>query len=252
MKNADKLIVILGAVILVAAAVGIYLYKPQPGEGGEEKEIEKIFSVEWTEGVGYAQPDNPDMQAKDKIIGKDEPYYANVTISQYNLKSVKFILRWEDNRIHGLFKKNKGLDKLTFEVTSPDGTTETRESEGNGTLEIVFDNINPIPSVSEIKANDTNEALKKLQDYYNDRWAGESFKIKVSVKVGESILRPLKRLFDKGNNFTIEVIYTYYEPTLEEKITEKSPSESGEEQSGVESLSLRERLHPLFAYPGFH
>lgn len=250
MKNADKLIVIIGAVILVAAAIGIWLYKPQPGEE-KEKEIAKSFSVEWRENIGYAQPDNSNMYAKDKIFGKDVPYSANVTIWQHNLKSVKFILRWEDDHTYGFLWK-RGLDTLTFEVTSPDGTTETRESKGNGTLEIVFDNINPVPSVSEIKANDTNEALEKLQEYYNDKWMGEAFRIKVSVKVGEKIYRPLKRLFDKGNNFTIEIVYTYYEPTLKEKTPEKSQSNPGEEQSAIKTLSLRERLRPLFEYPGFH
>lgn len=254
MKNADKLIVIVGAAILVIAAIGIYLYKPQPGEEKEE-EIAKSFSVEWRENIGYAQPDNSNMYAKDKIFGKDVPYSANVTIWQHNLKSVKFILKWEDDHTHRfLFLWKRGLDTLTFEVTSPDGTTETRESKGNGTLEIVFDNINPVPSVSEIKANDTNEALEKLQEYYNDKWMGEAFKIKVSVKVGERLLslRPFQRLKDDGNNFTIEIVYTYYEPTLKEKTPEKSQSNPGEEQSAIKTLSLRERLRPLFEYPGFH
>lgn len=265
MKNADKLIVIIGAAILVAAAIGVWLYKPQPGNK-EKEESEKRFSVEWMEMMDSTQPDNPDMEAKDYlpipvIGGEDSPYYANVTIPHHNLKMVKFILKWEDDHTYyGLFGKGgwlfgkKGLDTLTFEVTSPDGTTETRESEGNGTLEIVFDNINPVPSVSEIKANDTNEALEKLRDYYNDRWMNERFKIKVSVAVGESLLslRPFQRFFDNGNNFTIEVLYTYYVPIVKEKPPEESQSNPGGEQSGVKIFSLRERLHPLFEYPGFH
>lgn len=249
MKSTDKLIVIIGVVIIVLAAIGIFLYRPVPKEEEKRTEAVKTYAVTWTEKTGYASPDNPDMVAYDKLLFKDIPYSANVTISQYNLKSVRFILTWEDDHTYGLLRK-KGLDTLTFEVTAPDGTVKSEESVGNGTIEIVFDNINPVPYVDEIKANSSSEALDKLQDYYSEKWKDQPFKVNVSVKVGEKIFRPLKRLLDKGNNFTIEVEYVYYEPEIGTSSVTVSSSTS--EMTAMKAMSLRERMYPIFAYAGFH
>jgi len=244
MKATDKLIVVVGVVIIILAAIGIFLYRPAPRGEGITPAKGKIYAVTWVERTGTAVPDNPDMVAYDKLF-RDVPYTANVTISQYNLKSVRFILKWEDDRTYGFFRK-KGLDTLTFEVTAPDGTKKSEDSKGNGTIEFVFDNINPMPAINEIKANSSAEAMEKLRDYYGERWKDEPFKVNVSVKVGESIFRPLKRLRDRGNNFTIEVEYVYYEPVIEEV------TGSSSEVVSMEATSIRDLYYPCFAYPGFH
>lgn len=249
MKATDKLVVIIGVVIIILAAIGIFLYG-RPVQREEEKKTEAIksFTVTWVEKTGYASPDNTDMVAYDRLL-RDVPYSANVTISQYNLKCVKFILTWEDDRTYGLLRK-KGQDTLTFEVTSPDGANISEESVGNGTIEIVFDNINPMPSIDEIIANSSSEAMDKLEGYYGEKYKDQAFKISVGIKVGEKIFRPLKRLLDSGNNFTIKVEYTYYEPRIEERSVTSSSSTYVTESLKV--LSFRERMYPIFAYAGFH
>ena len=248
MKPMDKIVIIIGAVIIVLAAVGIALWKPSPPKNLPKFE-QKEYAVTWIKKTETISPDNTNYYAYDKIFGKDEPYVGNVSIPVYNLKSVRFVLTWEDNHITGLLFK-RGKDTLTFEITAPDGSVRSEETKGNGTIEFIFDNINGVPPVDIVKANSTSEALEEVKYYYGDNWKDQPFQIKVSVDVGEKIFRPLKRLMDKGNNFTLTIEYTYYEPQIEE-IPETPPPETSA-MNIMEEMSLSDRLYPLFAYAGFH
>lgn len=217
MKKSDQIIVAIGVAVIIIAVIGILLWKPAPSEEAKPQEIMKTFKVEWTEKTARISPDNTDFYAKDKLIGADEPYKSNVSIPVYNLKSVTFTLTWKDDHTFGLFRK-KGEDTLTLEIIPPEGTTFHDESTGNGTITKTFDNINIQPYVSSIKANNSDEAMEILEkEYYSSKWKDEPFEIHVNVSVGEKFFKPLKRLLDKGNNFTLEITYTYYEPSIEEE-----------------------------------
>ena len=250
MKMVDKIVVIVGAVIIVLAAVGIAIWKPSPSKNPPQFE-QKKYAVTWVKKTATISPDNTDYYAYDRIwiFGGDEPYVGAVSIPVYNLKSVKFVLTWEDDHVTGIFFK-WGKDTLTFEVTAPDGSVKSEETKGSGTIEFIFDNINDIPPIDIIEANSTSEALEKVKYYYGDNWKDKPFQIKVSVDVGESIFTPIQRLMDNGNNFTLRIEYTYYEPEIEE-IPETPPPETSATNI-MEEMSLSDRLYPLFAYAGFH
>lgn len=217
MKKSDQIIVAIGVVVIIVAVIGILLWRPNSSEEAKPQEIMKTFKVEWAEKTASISPDNTDFYAKDKIIGADEPYKSNVSIPVYNLKSVTFTLTWKDDHTFGLFRK-KGEDTLTLEIVPPEGNMISDKSIGNGTITETFDNINIKPYVSSIKANSSEEAKAILEkEYYSTKWKDETFEIYVNVSVGEKFFKPLKRLLDKGNNFTFEITYTYYEPSIEEE-----------------------------------
>jgi hypothetical protein len=213
MKKIDKIVIAVGVVVIIIAAIGIWYYSQLPIEE-EPEEVLKTFDVMWEERQGSLTP--IEGVAYDKVLGKDEEFNETILIPVSNIREVTFTLTWEDDRTFGL--KNKGRDTLTFSVISPDGEEIGSEpSVGNGT--IVFTAVNPESPdmVSYIEAESIEEAERILDNYTCERWKNEPFELHVKVKVGETILRPLKRLKDKGNNFTIDITYTYYQPILTEE-----------------------------------
>ena len=231
MKKSDQVIIAVGVVVIIIAAVGILLWKPAPSENAKPEEAMKNFKVEWTEKTATISPDNTNFYARDRIIGADEPYKGNVSIPADNLKSVTFTLTWKDDHTFGLLRK-KGEDTLTLEIIPPEGSMVSDQSIGNGTILETFDNINLKPYVDSIKANDSDEAKQILEkEYYSSKWKDEPFQIHVNVSVGEKFFKPIRRMLDKGNNFTLEITYTYYEPTIteEEQPQEETPQTSYQE-----------------------
>jgi len=80
--------------------------------------------------------------------------------------------------------------------------------------------VNDRPSDDYIEAEDANEAEDIVKEWFiNENEA--SFDVTVNVQTGEKLgIRPLKllRYFqDKGNNFNLKIMYTYYVLEIEEQ-----------------------------------
>ena len=54
-----------------------------------------------------------------------------------------------------------------------------------------------------------------IKQNYSDQ-NEESFNVKVTVDPGERIIRLLRWLRDRGNNFDLKIIYNYYDLEIEE------------------------------------
>ena len=221
LKMNDKIIIIIAVVIIIIAGIGIAAYNPPEEEINDKLDYGMIsYMVDWdvrTNSLIYSD-----------FAGKKSPYEENITINHGNLKEIMFNLSWTDDKatIRGRF----GLDTLTLEVTTPDGTlyqesdkSASRTREGNVLISIP---VNGMPSTDTIKANDSYEAEEKLKEepYSNLKWVNEEFNIKVSVKIGE--IRILKKMRDSGNDFDLEMTYDYYSPSLTEDETKDTGSNS--------------------------
>lgn len=232
MEKTDKIIAAVCAVIIVLAGIGIW-YSLSSKPSVKPKESVKAFEVIWEKETGSL----PDIEgyASDRIFGGEKPYVTNVTIDEDNIDTINFTLTWKDDHTYGLFKK-KGLDELTLIITSPDGVEICNETTvGNATLTITA-RTGFIPTLFSAEAKDYDGAERMVKENYSHKWKGEPFKIYVKVKVGEKIFRPLKRLRDKGNNFTISISYTYYEA----KIVEKTPPKETESMASTTSEGMNE------------
>jgi hypothetical protein len=223
LKRNDKIIIIVAIVILVLAAVGVAMYQsPKPTvipRSGSTSE--KTFKIIWTERNGS-------LDTISEFVSKKTKFETSVKISEWNLQSVTFNLSWIDDKM--TFMKRRGLDRFTFEVTTPDAYTFTEiktsapiTGQGNITY---TKNIGVIPPQSTIIAPDEADAKallsKKTSTYYDSSWYDKDIKINISVKVGESPIRILRYLLDQGNNFDLKITYTYLDGSLGEEITKST------------------------------
>jgi len=237
LKKNDKLIIIIAVVIIIISGIGIATYNPLEEEANEKIVKGNTYSVDWderTNSIFYSE-----------FVEKNTPYEGTVSINRGNLKEIIFNLSWVDNKATIL--NRFGLDTLTLEITTPDGTLYEESAKSariskEGNIEIAIP-VNGMPSTDSIMANDSFEAEEKLNEepYYNDKWVNEIFDIKISVKIGE--IRILKRLKDSGNDFELEVSYDYYSATL----TEEETKETGSGNDSIDDLNEEEYIPPYLS-----
>ena len=249
MKKGDKIVIAVGVAVIVLAAIGLWIYAQEAGneQQGQPQEKIKTYDVTWEEKQGSLS--SVEGSASDKILGKDVDYNGTITIPVSNIKSITFTLTWEDDHTYGILKK-KGEDTLTFSVISPDGNEVGNEqSIGNGTIVLTANNPESPQLVSYVEAKTLEDAERILESNYTcEKWKNEPFELHVNVKVGEKLLRPLKRLKDNGNNFTIDITYTYYEPIIVEG-EQSSSATTTEETPYTEELAVGAIFSTAY---GFH
>jgi len=210
LKANDKLIIIGGIIVLVVAVIGIALYvqptpetpTPPPSNQGTD-----TYDVTWSERSGA-------LQEISEFAGKKTPYEGNVKILVGNIKSITFNLSWIDDKA---FLKRFGLDTLTIEITTPDGKTFTESAKSvpktkAGNIAFTVDVNTNMPSNDPITATSQADAEQQIQDMLNNKWMNKEITVKISVKIGE--IRILKKLLDKGNDFTLKVDYKYYKGSI--------------------------------------
>jgi len=213
LKKNDKLILIVGVVILVVAAIGIAFYTSADTDDIElyVPLEEKTFDVTWTE-VTMEKPIINGVAKKEYIESEtiSAPAWSVLT-------NVEFRLDWEDDHTSGLLI-TKGADTLTAEITKQGGESKTDGNTEGGNLTFSF-SVNGRPSDSYVEAETSTEAEEIVKELFPDE-NDASFDVAVNVKTGEKFgIRPLK-LFrfsrDKGNDFDLKITYTYYVFNIEE------------------------------------
>lgn len=208
-KN-DKIIAIVGVIILIIAAISIAVIISSEDDGEiEEEKTEKTFYVTWTNSTGEMN--------KDGVANKayNEPLTVSVP-SGHVLTNVDIELTWsDDNTIGGRIIKilKRGEDTLIAEITPEEGEAKKKSSVGGGTIDFSF-YINDMPSDEEIDAEDIFEAEDLVNSMYSDQDT-TIFDVSVNVNVGEPLRRPIKRFMDKGDNFKLTITYDYYYPVVE-------------------------------------
>lgn len=213
LKRNDKIIIIVAIIVIVIAGIGVAMYTQPATTSIPLVPIgtNQSFSVNWTTLSGS-------LDTMSEFAGKKAPYITGIQIPQANIKSITFNMSWVDD--HTTFFGRRGLDTMTLEVTTPDGEVTTvsnvsapKTKQGSVSIMLVS---NIIPPVTPIKADDVGAAQAQLnkKPYYDDSWMNRNFSIKVSDKIGE--IRPLARLMDKGNSFSLQVSYQYYQGVIQQ------------------------------------
>jgi hypothetical protein len=208
LKKNDKIILIAGVLILIIAGVGIYFYTSPITE---ESIGEIISPVDYT--YTWSQRTGEKIFGESLMADKNTPYEGSAFIQEASgivITNVEFQLNWEDDVTYGLLFK-KGLDTLTADITY-ENEIKSETSTGNGNYSFVF-NINKRPDDGILEAM----SLEDAKDMIESEFSGQnsvSFDVKVQVDTGERMIRLLKYLKDKGNDFELSATYTYYTYTL--------------------------------------
>ena len=229
LKKNDKVILIVGVVILIAAAIAIAFYTSADVDDSNifTESDKKTYDITWNE----VKTDKPDINGVAK-----KSYSESETISAPDgsiLTKVEFQLTWEDDYTSGLII-NKGEDTLTAKIGKPGAEPESKTSIKQGNMTFSF-NVNDRPSDDYVEAENLDEA-KEIVDQWFPNENEASFDVKVNVNTGEKLrLRPIKllRYFqDKGNNFKLKITYSYYILNIEE------PEEDGNDGNDVPPTGL--------------
>jgi hypothetical protein len=214
LKKTDKIIAIIGVLILIIAGIGIFLYVGTEETTSTEPTQEKVYDVTWEKHTG-TMPSISGFAGK-KVTYTD-PFEVNAEGQGSVITQVDVLIIWKDDVVSRILKMGK--DTLTANINLVGGEPKTHTSKGssdNTTAPLIFDSINSAPAdmtgfISE------DEAWAAIDNQYANKNKA-SFETEITVKTGEKFgIRPLKLLRflkDKGNDFTLEITYTYYTPIV--------------------------------------
>jgi hypothetical protein len=250
LKKSDKIIAIIGVIILIVAAVGIYAY------AGVEEDKEpsimdenKFFEVHYEEKFTSAIPDNTDYSIKPKLIGSNS-YEGIVQISQPNINLIDINIEYSDNKagflpIPGLIK-SIGADTITIVIYDSQDNEIGREKikgSGNKTLNIKTNGDKIL--MDPIEADNLEEAMTKLQDRYID--FSETYTIRISLKTG--LWGKIRELLGK-DSFDLDITYSYYYYYLMQKENGDDSDGNGDDDMPPTGENQGSQTWSPMAYPG--
>ena len=230
LKKSDKIIAVIGVIILVIAAIGIIFYyeADEPDDNGNEKQTTDL-KLHW---VKHCEEYTIDDYCSFKS-NYNEPLDITEEMGAV-LTNAEFRIKWNDDKIQGLLFK-RGKDILTADITFGEETISHRSTGSADTTITPSISVYDTPSdeiYEDVNVKDINLVKNSVdKEYDNENCA--SFNVLVKLSKGEKIgIRPLKLLAffgDKGNNFKLTVNYTFYTPEFNE-IT-NPPSEEPKDSS---------------------
>jgi hypothetical protein len=233
LKKSDKIIAIVGVIILIIAGIGIVLYSSSDEENGMptiKNEDEMMYDITYKiSDPMTATPDNTAFSIKSKLFNRGiSPYVGEVIISHENLQSVNFYLKYSDNVkgfLMGKLFTGIGADTLTVTIKDSEDNIIVSKISSKGSLVVneTLEFLSMIP-LEPIEAKDMTEANSELEKRYINN--EESYKITVSLKTG--LWGRLRELL-KPDTFKLDITYTFYEYELElENDGNENPGEPDE------------------------
>jgi hypothetical protein len=228
LKKNDKIILIVGVVILIVAGAGIALYTADDNDDSslaEDKDY-KTFSYSWREQSGEV------IIGNNPYASKNDPYEETLKVSANSntvLTNVNIELEWEDDSSYG-FLIERGLDTLDAEISVNGKAPIVKSSMGSGNDSFYF-SINNRPIADSVQAHSLEDAMDIIEDEISGQ-NNADFDVMVTVTPGEKIyhlLHFLRYLRDRGNEFKLTATYTYYTYEFDE-ITDESNNDSDEDQ----------------------
>lgn len=221
LKKSDKMIALLGVIILIVAGMAIVFYVPSD-ENDDDKDNDmldttKIFDVKSQLLSKSVQPDNTDYKAKKKLLG-DGSYNGVLTINQKNVESIDIFVEYTDTKsgiLFGLLLPSIGADTLTVTVSDAEGNaidTKSIKGSGNETMNI---RVGSKILTQTIEAETMGEAEQMLEQEYAT--CNQDYHITVTVSYG---LWKMLREKLGSDSFTMDIKCNYYDYTLEEQTGE--------------------------------
>ncbi|MFO7677961.1 MAG: hypothetical protein R6V50_06240 [Thermoplasmatota archaeon] len=206
LKKNDKIIVIVGVVILIIAGIGIAMYSPTEHLGVPPMHPDGKYNYD----ISWETYTKAVLVDAETYAGRGAPFNYELIISDKNILNVIVEISWADDHTYGILF-TRGLDTLTADVICR-GVTDSWSSVGNGTREFFF-SINSMPYDTTVRGDSFDEAMENVMEEYHIEDT-ISVSIDVDVNPGEPIWRPLKYMRDRGNGFDLTIRYEYYDAYL--------------------------------------
>ena len=251
LKKSDKLIAIIGVIILIVAAVGIYAYA-----GVDEDtdmpivEQETFYEIHYDEKSMFTMPDNQDYSIKAKILGSGT-YEGIVEINQQNIKSIDVTIEYADNKvgflpIPGLIK-SIGADTITITIyDSLDSEITSDRIKGSGNVTLNVKSSGDMISMDPIEAEDLMEALSTLEGRYIP--FSETYTIHISLKTG--LWGKIRERFIGKDVFDMQISYSYYDYHIELKENGDDSNGNGDDDMPPTGGNQGSQTYFPMAYPG--
>ena len=236
LKKTDKIIAVVGVVIIIVAIAGILFYfeTEDDVDDGEPKDEMNEFMVEWQE---YSA-EMPCIKESAKTKYNDS---INIMVAEgCVIKDVVVEISWSDDHVVNFALPNrKGQDtlKAMFRVIGS-GDEFPHTSTGSGSENHTFLLYASMPQDEIIEdAEDIYDAEEMVKEQYSGKNSVD-IDVEVKVNIGEKFaLRPMKllnKLLDKGDDFEIMVKYNYYKPYISEM---ESDNDDGEENNDTSLIT---------------
>lgn len=251
LKKSDKIIAVIGVVILIVAAVGIILYTQ------EADEIEEYFEpvVEYYDFPVSVETENGQITGEiviegsrllrdnSEIITYDVSYSAAPT-----LRNIEVFVEFKDKNT-GLFGlgllKIFGRDKLTVVLLDEEGNEiDSDEIKGDGNLSLST-TVNDELHFEPFRAKSIYYAEEMLQENLTkEQKEPISYQIKATLQEKELRLRPFARLLEKFGRDTFDYTITcyYYSYSIQDIDYKPSGNEdNGSNEMVEQSLSVQDQ-----------
>lgn len=237
LKKSDKIIAIIGVIVLIGAAIGIYIYavtEEEAEESKEEAEEMKTFNVIYEEKSMPINPENTDFTIRPRILRKTT-WTSELKLTQENLKNVSITVDYTDNKrgiLLGLVFKSIGADTLSITVyDSQDKEVGSESIKGDGKRSINVEIARPF-SLDPIEATNILDAYDLLEEKYVNY--DETYTIEMTLKTG--LWGKIREILGK-DSFTLDAKYTFYDYDLEEPEKETGDDDfdnpgSGQDDNG--------------------
>ncbi len=213
LRKSDKIIAIIGIIILIIAGVGIFVYMDTEDDNGDQNgdsDKIKFYPVE-SKITMHQLPDKSQTKIKLKIRGTDFSFTHE--IMDKNVINISVSVRYTDENPGLLGRLLKlGKDTLTINVVDSEGNNVgSGKKQGSGKIE--FDIDGPATKIQvPIEAESFEEANQMLMDMYES--FSETYTFNINVKGG--LFGALRERFLGKDSFTVMVSYCTYDYTLEE------------------------------------
>lgn len=199
MDRQDKLIIVLGVIILVIAVIGIvyhektYTEKESSAEKLSYKVTWRQFSDEITDGATVTKSEKWE-NVYDILLNNENAciYKVDVTIN------------WADNRdFHGIILPWNWTDEITADVSIPEMSFSQSQS---GYSTIAMNVLKDQPKDFTVETKNETQVKQMIKDM---GYANNEINCGISLSI---LAKPI--IIDNGNDFTVDIMYHYSIPEI--------------------------------------
>lgn len=192
----DTVVGIVGAVILIAAMVGVFYYE------GTNEAVTGTGGSGWTVTWPTATTGGPSANGQ---TNEGQTSSQKVMIDASNLTKVEFTLTWTDDV--------GSADEFILKVTPPGGGAAKEASGSASPLTVTIDGCNGVPSEDDVGGSDEADAQSRLARTHTTSGCSGEYAVDITLTTAGDARDPTGTIVitnDGGNAWTLGTRLTSY------------------------------------------